>query len=82
MTAWWIGNVIFLVVIVPVVVVLLTMVLRPALEIRRHADEIADNGASLAQHLDALEELARTPDLMRDVSTGLERYGNALDDLR
>ncbi len=82
MTAWWIGNILFVAVIVPVVVVLLTRVLRPALEIKRHADAIAENGASLAPHLDGLEELTRTPGLLREVSVELERYGQALDELR
>lgn len=82
MTAWWIGNIVYLAVIVPVVVLLLTLMLRPALQISRHADEVAESGESLAPHLDGLEELARTPELLREVTVGLERYGNALDELR
>jgi len=79
MTLLWIGNVIFLFVIIPVVVVILRRVLEPATEIRAYADDITKYGAQFAPHLEALSELATTRELVRQANTDLERYVRALD---
>lgn len=75
----WIGNVIFLFVIIPVVVVILRRVLAPATEIKAYADDITEHGAQFAPHLEALSELATTRELVRQANTDLERYVRALD---
>jgi len=82
MTVWWIANAVYLLVVVPIVVVLLTLLLRAALEVGRHADAMAEAGAGLAPAVGALgEELGRTAERAEDVGTELARYARALDRL-
>jgi len=82
MTLWWIGNIIFLAVIIPVVVVILGQVLTPAKEIGLYADDIAEHGALFGPHLDALQELGTTRQLVHAIVPEIERYVRALDDIR
>lgn len=79
MILMWIGNIIFLFVVIPVVVIILRRVIAPAVEIRTYADDITDHVTQFAPHLGALSELATTRQLVREVNTGLERYAKALE---
>jgi len=81
MILWWIGNILFAGVIIPLVIWILNRVLEPAQEIEYYADDILDSGAQFPAHLEALRELGRTRDLSRQVNSGLTRYGRALDDI-
>jgi hypothetical protein len=58
----WVGLVVLLVVAL-VVVALFNRVVRPALEIKRYADDILEAGVGIATNLDGVDELARTRDL-------------------
>lgn len=82
MTLMWIGNIVLLLVIVPVVLLIMRMVLEPALHIKTYADDIMEHGAQFAPHLEALSELATTRELVRQVNVDLERYARALDRIR
>ena len=82
MTLWWIGNLLFVVAIIPLVIWILNRVLEPAKQIEYYADDILDSGAQFPVHLQALRELTRTRDLSRQVNADLERYSRALDDIR
>jgi len=79
---WWIANIIFLLVIVPVVIVILISVLTPIKEIRYYADDIAEHGGLFGPHLQATAELARTRDLVKKVNNGVVAYIQALDRIR
>ncbi|MGI8904134.1 MAG: hypothetical protein ACR2IP_10890 [Solirubrobacteraceae bacterium] len=79
MFLWWLGNAVFLLVIVPVVVALLAGVVRPALQIKQVADQLAETGPLLVRHLDTVGELATTQNLVHETTAGLARYGAALD---
>ncbi len=82
MTLWWIGAAVLLVVIVPVVALVLHRLLRPALEIKAYADDIAAHGGLFAPHIaGAVEELATTQRLTAQVRPELERYSRALERL-
>ncbi len=82
MTVWWLGNIVYLVVVVPIVVVLLTLLLRAALEVNRHAGDIAAAGQALPPGVGGLHaELGQTAERAKQVATELERYGQALDRL-
>ena len=82
MTVWWVANAVYLLVVVPIVVVVLTLLLRAALGVSRHADELAAAGAALAPGVDGLgDALGRTAERTQEVGNGLERYGTALDRL-
>lgn len=58
----WIGLAVGLVIAL-VALALLQAVVRPALEIRRYADDILAAGIGIAKNLDAVDELARTREL-------------------
>ncbi len=79
MALWWIGNIIFVALIIPVVIMLLNRVLRPAAEIKKYTDDILEHGVILIASLDATEELLKTRDLVKEVGGGVGRYGAALD---
>lgn len=79
MTLMWIGNLIFLAVVIPAVVIILRRVITPALEIKAYADDIMEHGAQFAPHLSALGDLATTRELAKQVNTDLERYVRALE---
>lgn len=82
MTLWWIGNILFVAVIIPLVIWILNRVLEPATQIEYYADDILDSGGQFPEHLTALRELSRTRDLSRQVNVDLERYSRALEDIR
>jgi len=81
MTLLWIGNLLFLFVVIPVVVIILRRVLTPATEIKAYADDITEHGAQFAPHLEALHELDTTRQLVRQINADLERYARALERL-
>lgn len=81
MTLWWIGNIVLIAVIIPVVVIILNKVLEPANHIRLYADDIMEHGAQFGPHLEALGDLNKTRDLVRRTRGDLERYARALDDI-
>ncbi len=76
---WWLANLIFALVIVPVVISILFTVLNPIREIRAYADDITEHGGLFGSHLEATSELATTAKLVKDVKGGLVQYTNALD---
>lgn len=79
MILWWIGNVIFLAVVIPVVIALLNQVMRPAVEIKRYGDDVLEHGVLLIAQLDAVEELLKTRALVKQVGAGVTRYTQALE---
>ena len=81
MTLWWIGNAIYLLVVVPILVLILQSVLAPANRIGAYADDIREHGALFGPHLESLRGLERTRDLTRQIGTDVERYARAIDDI-
>jgi hypothetical protein len=79
---WWIGNILFVAVIIPVVVLILIQVLTPIREIRAYADDIAEHGALFGPHLEATADLARTRALVKQVNEGVVAYIQAIDRIR
>jgi hypothetical protein len=79
---WWIGNIVFVAVIIPVVILILIQVLTPIREIRAYADDIAEHGGLFGPHLDATAELGKTRDLVKEVNAGVVAYIQALDRIR
>jgi hypothetical protein len=79
MVWWWIGNVVLLVVVVPVLVWLLNRVLAALERIRGAADNILAGGGALAGELEGVPEgLATTDRTVRDIATGAARYGGSV----
>jgi hypothetical protein len=78
---WWLGNAVFVLVVIPVVTLLLHRLLRPVLEIQAYVEDVAEHGSLALQALDCVDALAETQTLVADVGAGVQRYGAALDEL-
>lgn len=79
---WWIGNVVLLVAVVPVLVALLNRVLAALERIRGAADDILAGGGALAGELEGVPEaLAETGATVDAVSQGAVRYAGAVGKL-
>ena len=79
MTLWWIGNIVLLVVILPVVVYLLRGVLEAAKSIVPPVQGIAKVAAAGSKDLDAVPLLLTTQDQVQQTVAGLANYGGSLD---
>jgi len=79
MVLWWIGNVILLAVVVPVVIFLLNRVLAAVERIRGATDNILAGGVALIGELNGLPEaLAVTDETVKEVSVGAVRYAGSV----
>ena len=79
MVLWWIGNVILLVAVVPVVIYLLNRVLAAVERIRHATDDILSGGVALIGELNGVPEaLAVTDDTIKAVSAGAVRYAGSV----
>ena len=79
MVLWWIGNVILLVVILPVVIYLLNRVLAAVERIRAATDGILIGASALLDDLDGVPEaLAETDNTVREVAVGATRYAGSV----
>ncbi|HEU0042417.1 MAG TPA: hypothetical protein VFQ15_08705 [Jiangellaceae bacterium] len=82
MAWWWIGNVILLLVVVPVLVALLNRVLAALERIRAASDDILAGGVALVGELDGVPEaLATTDRTVHDISVGAVRYAGSVSKL-
>jgi hypothetical protein len=79
MTLWWIGDVVLLVVILPVVLYLLNGVLKTARSIVPSVRGIADVAAAGSKDLDAAPLLLTTQDQVKQTVAGVANYGGSLD---
>jgi hypothetical protein len=79
MTVWWIGDIVLLVVVVPVVLYLLNGVLSAAKSIVPSVRQIADVTAAGSKDLDAVPLLLTTQDQVRQTVAGVANYGGSLD---
>ena len=79
MTLWWIGDIVLLVVIFPVVVYLLRGVLEAARSIVAPVREIATVAAAGSKDLDAAGLLLTTQDQVTRTVAGVAAYGGSLD---
>ena len=79
MTLWWIGDIVLLVVILPVVVYLLHRVLDVARNIVPSVHAIAAVAAAGSKDLDAAALLLTTQDQATQTIAGVADYGGSLD---
>ena len=79
MTLWWIGNIVLLVVVLPVVIYLLHGVLKAARSIVPSVRQIADVAAAGSKDLDAVPLLLTTQDQVRQTVARVADYGGSLD---
>ena len=79
MTLLWIANIVFLVVIVPVVVLVLQRLIRPAFQIGNLADQIDKDVSLFPGHIQKIVgELATTQQLATVARPEIQRYANAV----
>jgi hypothetical protein len=72
---WWIGDIILLVVVLPIVAVLMKRIVTPVDRIRATVDDILYNGVILTGELDNVPAmLAETDSTVKEISIGATRY--------
>jgi len=82
MVLWWIGSIVLLVVVLPVVIALLNRVLAALERIRGASDDILRGGVALIGELDgAPEALATTDRTIKAVAGGAVRYAGPVSKL-
>ena len=79
MTLWWIGDIVLLLVILPVVVYLLRGVLEAAHSIVPSVRAISTVAAAGSKDLDAAALLLTTRDQVEQTVSGVANYGGSLD---
>jgi hypothetical protein len=79
MTLWWIGNIVLIVVVFPLVVYLLNGVLQAARSIVPTVEGIAATAAAGSKDLDAAVLLLTTQEQVEQTVAGLANYGGSLD---
>ena len=79
MTLWWIGDVVLLVVVLPVVIYLLNGVLSTARNIVPSVRRIAGAAAAGSKDLDAAALLLTTQHQVEQTVAGVAEYGGSLD---
>ena len=79
MVLWWIGNVVLLVAVLPVVIFLLNRVLAALERIRGAAGQVLAGGVELVGELQCVPEgLAQTDTTVHEVSVGAVRYAGSV----
>jgi len=78
-TLWWIGSIVLLVVVLPVVVYLLHGVLRAAQSIVPSVERIAGVASAGSKDLDAAALLVTTREQVTSTVAGVADYGGSLD---
>jgi hypothetical protein len=79
MTLWWIGSIVLLVVILPVVIVLLHGVLRAANSIPPTVDRLKEVTGAASKDLDAVPLLLTTQEQVKTTVEVVAGYGGSLD---
>ncbi|MCA1671616.1 MAG: hypothetical protein LC799_05245 [Actinobacteria bacterium] len=78
MALWWIGNAIFILVVIPIVVVLLQRLARSAFDVGKHVDTIHGQAGGIVIAVDDVKALIPTRDAVKPVGAGLTRYVKAV----
>jgi hypothetical protein len=79
MTLWWIGDIVLLVVVVPIVIYLLHGVLTQARAIVPSVQRVGVAAAAGSKDLDAAPLLLTTRDQVKQTVEGVAGYGTSLD---
>jgi hypothetical protein len=78
MVGWWIGNAIFIFIVIPVVVVLLVRLAKSVSDIGKHVDTIHGQVGGIVVAADDVKQLVPTRDRVKHVCAGLTRYVQAV----
>ncbi len=78
MVVVWAASAVGLFVVAPLVVLLATHVIRPALECARYADDILEHGVGITAALEPVPALVTTRELVAEVTANAVAYVGAL----
>lgn len=82
MGMWWIGAIVLLVVVLPVVIALLNRILAAVERIRDAADDVLADGVALNDGLEPVPALlATTDETIGEVQVGAVRYAGSVQKL-
>jgi hypothetical protein len=82
MVLWWIGALVLLLVVLPVVIALLNRILAAVERIRDAADDILTDGVALNDTLEPVPDLLATTDtVIKEVQVGAVRYAGSVQKL-
>lgn len=81
MTVLWVMSALGLLVVAPLVVVLASYVIRPALECARYADDILEHGVGITAAVEPVPALVTTRELTAEVTENAVAYVTALRQL-
>lgn len=82
MSLWMLGNLVLLIVVVPLLVALLNRLLAALERIRGAADDTLAGGVALIGELDTTPDLlATTDDVIKEVANGAVRYAGPVSKL-
>jgi hypothetical protein len=82
MALWWIGALVLLLVVLPVVIALLNRILAAVERIRDAADDILTDGVALNDALEPVPGLlAKTDTVIKEVQVGAVRYAGSVQKL-
>ncbi len=79
MVWWWIGNIVLIGVVIPVVLLLANRVLRPVQEIDAYVKDTLEHGVAVTHELDAVPALVETRELTATARRNLARYVAAVE---
>lgn len=79
MALWWIGNALFILVVIPVVIVLLQRLMSAVLDVGKHVNRISGQVQGIVVAVDDVKQLIPTRDAVKRVGAGLTRYVQAVD---
>lgn len=79
MVLWWLGNLVLLAVVVPLVLFLANRIMRDGGEIVLYAGDILEHGVGLSENLVPVPALAETGELVGVAKGHAVRYVTALD---
>ena len=79
MVGWWIGNALGVILVIPLILLLMSQVVRPVRQIAWYADDILEHGVGLAGNLDPVPALGRTRELVAEVTQHAVDYVSALE---
>ena len=78
MPVLWTASAIGLLVVAPVVVLLATYVIQPALECARYADDILEHGVGITVALEPVPALVTTREIVAEVTANAVAYVGSL----
>ena len=78
MVVLWVMSAIGLLVVAPIVVLLASYVIRPALEAARYADDILEHGVGITAAVEPVPALVTTRQITSDVTHNAVAYVTAL----